>query len=496
MWKSLSTIGAATVLICLVMGDPRGCGAFTAGDALSFSRSCTTLARLSGSKATTRAEWLSVIESFQAIRRQTRGRIANRCLLMAGRASLGLYGRSHNPDDLDKAVEYFNDFLKINRSGPDFVPALRDLKSAHFLKRKLGTAACAKPRAPARSRVTKNSKSLSRTGNPAQSPGGGSPRTPVAPSPSRPFPASPAVAGGSGAFRLQGNPFCAVDQPPRQNVERATVAPARTAALPPPIVTEAATAARHEEKSQKAFIIVLDPGHGGKDPGAVSSDGRLKEKELTLDIAKRLRESLQRRIPQVKVHLTREEDRFLTLQERTANANVIDADLFISIHCNGATDSSFRGIETFYLSKASSPRALKVAARENAIPLAKMSDLEATLLDLMVTSKKTESDALARAVHRSMVRSIKGIMPASRDRGVKQAPFYVLLGAKMPAILVECAFISSSREKNKLNSSGYLDSVADGIAFGAESYLGSLGKNSERLPGICGHRSPGKAQHE
>jgi N-acetylmuramoyl-L-alanine amidase len=278
---------------------------------------------------------------------------------------------------------------------------------------------------------------------------------------------------------LQGNPFYR-DQLPEKR-EPAAAPPPRIAALSPPKVVEAPPVIRQEEKSQKTFVIVIDPGHGGKDPGAVSRDGRLKEKEVALDIGKRLKRSLQQRIPGVGVHLTREEDRFLTLQERTAIANATDADLFISVHCNGATDSSFRGIETFYLSKASSPRAMKLAARENGIPLAKMTDLEATLLDLMLTSKKTESDALAREVHTSMVRSIKRIMPASRDRGVKQAPFHVLLGAKMPAILVECAFISSS-EKNKLNSSGYLDSVAEGISVGAESYLSGLGR---KAPSVC-----------
>jgi N-acetylmuramoyl-L-alanine amidase len=184
------------------------------------------------------------------------------------------------------------------------------------------------------------------------------------------------------------------------------------------------------------------------------------------------------RVAGIKVEMTRADDRFLTLQERTALANSFNADLFISLHCNADSDSRSRGVETFYLSKASSPRAMRMAARENGIPLATMSDLQATLLDLMLTSKKSESDKLAKTVHSNLVKNLAKAAPRIRDRGVKRAPFYVLLGAKMPAILVECAFISNGREEKQLTSDRFLDSVAQGIATGAATYLRELGDKS------------------
>jgi len=216
---------------------------------------------------------------------------------------------------------------------------------------------------------------------------------------------------------------------------------------------------------------VIDPGHGGRDPGAVSRDGHLKEKDIVLAVAKRLKVRLQKRHPCIKVVLTREDDRSLSLKERTSVANSLNSDLFISLHCNSDTHAGSKGVETYYLSKASSRGAMRVAARENGISLEKMSDLEATLVDLMVTSKKTESDKLARTVHTSLVSGLSRHKSMCKDRGVRGAPFYVLLGAKMPAVLVECAFISNSGDEDKLASPQYLDSIAEGLASGADAYL-------------------------
>jgi N-acetylmuramoyl-L-alanine amidase len=230
--------------------------------------------------------------------------------------------------------------------------------------------------------------------------------------------------------------------------------------------------AKKSEYSGKTHVVVIDPGHGGRDPGAVSADGTLKEKDLTLDVAKRVKAALERNNPGITVALTRTDDRFMSLEERSAAANALNADLFISIHCNSDTDTSSHGTETYYLSKATSPRAMRAAARENGLSPAKMSDLQATLLDLMVTSKKTESEALALAVSNSL----EQVIPKARHRGVKQAPFYVLLGAKMPAILVECAFMSNVRECRKLHDPKYLDTIAQGLSNGAESYLKGLGE--------------------
>jgi N-acetylmuramoyl-L-alanine amidase len=228
---------------------------------------------------------------------------------------------------------------------------------------------------------------------------------------------------------------------------------------------------KREECTAKNYVVVLDPGHGGRDPGAVSQDGTLKEKDITLEVAKATKKNLEKTNPGITVELTRSEDKFMSLEARTGFANRLNADLFISIHCNSDTDSSSAGIETYYLSQANSEKAMKVAATENNLSLAKMSDLQATLLDLMVSSKKTESEELATAVSNSL----EQVIPKGRHRGVKQAPFYVLLGAKMPAILVECAFISSTRESKKLHSSEYLNIIAQGLANGAHSYVQGLG---------------------
>jgi N-acetylmuramoyl-L-alanine amidase len=224
----------------------------------------------------------------------------------------------------------------------------------------------------------------------------------------------------------------------------------------------------------KGPVIVIDPGHGGKDPGAVSHDGLLKEKEVTLRIATTVRKLLEARIRNSTVALTRDSDIFLAVQERTAFANSLNADLFVSIHCNAAEDASSRGIETYYLSKASSSRAMASAARENGISPDRMSDIDATLLDLLVASKKVESVKLAESVHSSLIRAISGTAPSRRDRGVKRAPFYVLLGAKMPAILIECGFING-RETENLKKDSFLGTMAGGIAEGVVEYLQGLG---------------------
>jgi N-acetylmuramoyl-L-alanine amidase len=223
------------------------------------------------------------------------------------------------------------------------------------------------------------------------------------------------------------------------------------------------------------YVVVIDPGHGGKDPGAASNDGQLKEKEVTLCVALRVKERIEQKVPGVTVALTRTDDSFLPLQERTAIANSLNADLFVSIHCNAADDTSSRGIETYYLSKASSTKAMAAAARENGIPAEHMSDIDATLLDLLMDSKKSESVKLAEAVHNALVRTVAGTNPQGRNRGVKRAPFYVLLGAKMPAILIECGFING-KESERLKQSCFLDTLAEGVTDGITHYLQGLGE--------------------
>ena len=191
--------------------------------------------------------------------------------------------------------------------------------------------------------------------------------------------------------------------------------------------------------------VVIDPGHGGKDPGAEGYLSDLKEKDLTLKIAKRLAKKIKDEL-NLEVVLTRTSDRYLTLEERTAIANTKNADLFLSVHANAHKNPDIYGIETFYLNLATDDDAILVAARENATSTKNISDLHSILSDLMQNAKINESSRLATFVQESLYFNLNGAYDHIRNNGVKQAPFYVLLGAQMPAVLVETSFISNPRE--------------------------------------------------
>lgn len=267
-----------------------------------------------------------------------------------------------------------------------------------------------------------------------------------------------------------GNPFFTmpktISKPPNE--------PVRSAAIPPPQTTNGSLSSQQPSHGPgKGFVIVLDPGHGGKDPGAVSQDGLIKEKDLTLDIAMKLKAKIESALPNSAVALTRNKDMFLTLEDRAFVANSMKADLFLSIHCNSDAEPDAEGIETYFLSKSDSKKAMLAAVRENETPLAEMTDFENALIDHIATSKTTESVKLATTVHDQVMRKLGLTAGVGRDRGVKAAPLYVLLGAKMPAIMVECGFISNTSDKNKLTSPGYRDSIANGLADGLITYLQS-----------------------
>ena len=218
--------------------------------------------------------------------------------------------------------------------------------------------------------------------------------------------------------------------------------------------------------------IVLDPGHGGKDPGAIGLSG-LREKRVALDIALRTRRELRRISPRSRVYLTRTTDRYISLPARTSFANEHDADIFISIHANSAHSRRAHGIETYLLSEASSGRALRLAARENGTTLARMSDLQKILNDLGLRSKVTESQQLASQVQQAMLSRLKHSYHGVRNLGVKRGPFYVLLGAQMPSILVEVSFISNRREARRMRSPKYRQALAEGIARGIMRFVGA-----------------------
>ncbi len=225
--------------------------------------------------------------------------------------------------------------------------------------------------------------------------------------------------------------------------------------------------------SRTVRTVVIDPGHGGKDPGAVGTCG-LHEKEITLAIAKRLKRRLDGK-KGIRAILTRKEDRYLSLEERTSIANAEEADIFISIHINASKDRSARGIETYYLDNTTSRGTRTIAARENFTTEAALDDLQYILADLLVASNVEASSELAERVQRGMVKEISSHYSGVQDHGVKTALFFVLVGAEMPAILMEAAFITNPTECKRLRSSSYLDRTARAMEKGILAYLESDG---------------------
>lgn len=218
--------------------------------------------------------------------------------------------------------------------------------------------------------------------------------------------------------------------------------------------------------------IVIDPGHGGKDPGCISRTG-IQEKDVVLRMAKTLAERIRKEL-RCEVFLTRTTDVFLTLEQRTAIANIKKADLFISLHINAHQNSDVWGLETYFLNMATDERSVMVAARENATSEKNISDLQTILNDLMLNTKIQESNRLAHEVQRGMIAQVDKDYKNPKDLGTKQAPFYVLIGAEMPAILVETGFITNPIEEKRLLSDKYPETIAAGICRGIGSYVSTI----------------------
>jgi len=215
--------------------------------------------------------------------------------------------------------------------------------------------------------------------------------------------------------------------------------------------------------------IMLDPGHGGKDPGAVANG--LREKDINLKFSKILGKKLKEK--GFNVQYTRTTDKFIRLEQRTAMANVKKADLFISIHCNANRSRKVHGMETYSLNLAKSDAAVRIAARENAVDPRSISDLQFILTDLMVNSKIKESRDLAKDVQVSTVNRVRKKW-SIRSQGTREAPFYVLMGAKMPSVLVELGYITNRTESKRLKSNAYLDYLARGVVEGVMAYKGKI----------------------
>ena len=213
--------------------------------------------------------------------------------------------------------------------------------------------------------------------------------------------------------------------------------------------------------------IVIDPGHGGKDPGAMAFN--LKEKDIVLKVSKKIAKILKT-TNRYEVTLTRTKDIYIPLEERTAIANSQNSDLFISIHVNAHSDNTIGGIETYFLNLATNADAMRVAALENATSAHNINELQDILANLMKNSKMDESSRLARFVQTNLVLGLDQRYK-TRDLGVKQAPFYVLIGAEMPAILAEISFITNPTEARLLQDEHYLNKIAEQIAAGIAAYI-------------------------
>ena len=216
--------------------------------------------------------------------------------------------------------------------------------------------------------------------------------------------------------------------------------------------------------------IVIDPGHGGRDYGAPGYYKGVHEKKIVLAIAQKLARKIRSELG-CEAILTRTNDKYLTLEERTAMANTRNADLFISIHTNSAKDRRAYGFETYFLNLATDDEAIRVAAYENATSEKNISDLQTILTDLMQNAKINESSRLATYVQGQLYKHMRRSYQKIKNKGVKQAPFYVLLGAQMPAILIESSFISNPRECKRLKDPQYQERLCEGIVKGIRAYI-------------------------
>jgi N-acetylmuramoyl-L-alanine amidase len=253
--------------------------------------------------------------------------------------------------------------------------------------------------------------------------------------------------------------------------------------MEPPKTPSAAN--KRETPNRPTYLprIVIDPGHGGDDPGAVGKCG-LMEKDVALRLAKLLKASLDQG-PMGAVFLTRTRDVRLSLGRRTALANAKKADIFISIHANGHNDRSVSGIETYYLDNTTDKAAIRLAALENASSGHKPNDLQRILMDLRRNSNVLESNALAHIVQESLVGELAKRFHGVIDNGAKANLFYVLMGADMPSILVEVSYISNPEEEKRLQNKQYLQRIADGIQKGIKQYFAN-----QYLPTLRAQKEP------
>ncbi len=222
--------------------------------------------------------------------------------------------------------------------------------------------------------------------------------------------------------------------------------------------------------TREVRTIIIDPGHGGSDPGAIGVGG-LREKDVTLRLSKMLAEKL--REMGFRVVLTRERDRTVSLEERTAIAEASQGDVFISLHANAAPRRSVQGIETYYPDANHERHSLRIAMRENGVSRDQLDDLQRTLAKLRIADISPYSQRLASLVQQQLARALPSRYGKIQDLGAKKGPFYVLFLSNMPAILIEAGFVTNKSDAKRLRNSDYLDSVATQISLGVKRYRDS-----------------------
>jgi len=252
--------------------------------------------------------------------------------------------------------------------------------------------------------------------------------------------------------------------------------PAQLAAPTPPtpMAPQPPRSGRRPPTPARTFKVVVDAGHGGKDPGALGVDG-IAEKDVVLAIALRLQRRLEA-VPGLTVVLTRSSDVYLALEERTARANTEEADLFVSIHANASPNTDLSGVETYYLKNTNDRATLRLAEMENGLrtltgATGQQRDVSLILSDLIQNYKVQESTTLATHVQRGVVGALAAQWPAVNDLGVKQGPFYVLVGAGMPCVLAEVSFITHPTEGRWLARAEYQDRIAEGLLRGITRFV-------------------------
>lgn len=250
---------------------------------------------------------------------------------------------------------------------------------------------------------------------------------------------------------------------------------ARTQAARPAIIQSAGARTDQVDYPQRTRIVI-DPGHGGRDPGAEGLNG-VREKNVVLDISRRVAEKLKRRL-NVDVYLTRNSDTFVPLDKRKDLANRLEADLFVSIHANASKNGRMHGVETYYLKNTNDRATLRLASLENGITtlikgsdVSTDADLPYILSDMVQGQKEAESTVLASHIQNQVTAFLKPRYHSVQDLGVKQGPFLVLDGTYMPSVLVETAFVTSGLESKRLSSPTYREAVAEGIYRGIKRYL-------------------------